>query len=401
MTQDSSGVRAQLRVGEGGAASDVQASYLVGCDGGGSTVRQLLGLKLEGSANLGTVTNIFFRCDDLLARSRVPRSRHYLFAGISAMGGAGGSLVVQDDLKHFATHLPIAPRPGVDFGATLRTLTGLDIHPDILYTGQWAQHMMVANRHGAGRVFLAGDANHLFIPAGGLGMNTGIVDAHNLAWKLAAVLEGWGGARLLESYLMERSAVAHRNMKAVAYAVEGVKTWRQIPTPPELDDPAQRERLERDYAQRVEPLNRRVYEMHGTDLGYRYDSSVIWRESGAPPHDDSYTYRPSTFPGAHVPHLWLEPGVALYDRLCRGYTLLRYAASAADTRSFEAAIRARGAPLHVLDFGGDAARCVLERDLVLVRPDLHVAWRGDSSPLDPAAVAAVVTGNAPPESSTS
>jgi hypothetical protein len=273
----------------------------------------------------------------------------------------------------------------------IRRLTGLDIQPEILHAGQWVQHMLVAERHSAGRVFLAGDSNHIFIPAGGLGMNTGIGDAINLGWKLAAVLRGWGGAGLLESYHDERGAVARRNLAAVAHAVDGVRQWRGIPITDEIrrDTPAGRTMREA-FVTKAEPLNRRVYEMHGTDLGYRYVSPVIAEELGTPPEDDSYHYQPTTWPGAHLPHVWIESGVALYDLMDSGYTLLRL--GAAHGAALEAAFAEQHVPLEILDINNPAIRDVFQRDLVLVRPDLHVAWRGDHLPPDVPALVAQVTG---------
>ncbi len=396
LSQDAHRIEVQLRA-RSGATARLTACYAVGCDGANSLVREQLGLKLEGAAGLGSIANIFFRCDDLLAKSRVPRGRHYLFAGVDATGGAAGSMVVQDDQKHFASHLPVALSDSPDLAGELRRRTGLDIHPEILFAGQWMQNMMVADQHGRGRVFLAGDSNHVFIPAGGLGMNTGIVDAANIAWKLVAMLAGWGGPRLLQSYLAERGAVARRNIKAVAYAVEGVIAWRKIPLPTLRNDADTDASADRDYAAQVEPLNRRVYEMHGTDLGYCYQSSIVCAEQGEVPPDDSYRYQPTTWPGAHLPHVWLAPGRALYDELgdacTASYCLLRLGGTTANTSAFEASLRATGMPLRVLDLSAMRVREVLQRDLLLVRPDMHIGWRGNEPPADPAAVAAAVTGH--------
>ena len=393
LTQSADGVEARVRSTNTSGSTQLRARYAVACDGANSTVRQLLGLSLEGAAGLGAIANIFFRCSDLLDKSRVPRARHYLFAGVDASGGAAGSMVVQDDQKHFASHLPVALSQSADLAGELRRRTGLDIQPEILFAGRWTQNMMVADRHAVGRVFLAGDANHVFIPAGGLGMNTGIGDATNLAWKLAAMIAGWGGPGLLQSYSTERGAVARRNIKAVAYAVDGVIAWRKIPVPTLGEDATANASADQAYAEKAAPLNRRVYEMHGTDLGYRYESEVICGESGNPPADDSYQYRPTTWPGAHLPHMWLAPGVALYDRMTSGYQLIRCGASAANTDLLAAALRRRGVPLEVLDIPDERIRAAFGCDCLLVRPDLHVAWRGNHEPDNPDAVAAVVTGH--------
>ena len=393
LTQHDDRVDLRLRSVGRSATSTLSSRYVVGCDGANSTVRELIGVKLRGASGLGAIANIFFRCDELLRESRVPRARHYLFAGVDSHGGAAGSMVVQDDQRHFATHLPADLADSADLPGEIRRRCGLDIHPEILFTGRWVQNMMISDRHSHGRVYLAGDANHVFIPAGGLGMNTGIVDATNIAWKLAAVVTGWGGPQLLASYGTERNAVAQRNLKAVGYAVEGVVAWRKIPLPVPGADAAANSRADAAYAAQVEPLNRRVYEMHGTDLGYRYASPVIWPQKGEPPADESYRYRPTTWPGAHLPHVWLPQGEALYDRLSSGYHVLRVGCAAAKTDALEAALRRRAVPFDVHTISDAAIRDVYECDLLLVRPDLHVAWRGNSLPTDPDAVVAAVTGH--------
>jgi 2-polyprenyl-6-methoxyphenol hydroxylase-like FAD-dependent oxidoreductase len=371
----------------------VVVPYMVACDGASSPVRKQLGIKMEGTAQLGAVTNVFFRCEDLFEKAKVPPARHYCFAGLGAGGGAAGTLIVQDDRRHFAYHT-VSPPTG-DLAEEIRRLTGLDIQPEILHAGTWVQHMLIAERHSQGRVFLAGDANHIYIPAGGLGMNTGIGDAINLGWKLAAMVQGWGGAGLVESYHDERGAVARRNIAAVAHALDGVRQWRGKPISEDIRrDTAAGRRMRENFVRETEPLNRRVYEMHGADLGYRYASPVICEEQGEPPADDTYRYQPSTWPGAHLPHVWVEPGVGLFDLLGPGYTLLRLCDHPADAAPLEAAFVKRQAPFEVRDIDSAAIRAVYQKNLVLVRPDLHVAWRGDDLPGDAAALAARVTGHA-------
>ena len=394
LTQDENQVTVTLRNLADDELEVMRVPYVAACDGASSPVRKELGIKMAGAAQLGAVTNVFFRCEDLFEKATVPPGRHYCFAGLGAGGGAAGTLIVQDDRKHFAYHT-VTPPTG-DLAQEIRRLTGLDIQPEILHAGTWVQHMLVAERHSLGRVFLAGDANHISIPAGGLGMNTGIGDAINLGWKLAAVLRGSGGPGLLESYHDERGAVARRNIAAVAHAVDGVRQWRGMPITNEirLDTEAGRAMRE-SFTRTAEPLNRRVYEMHGADLGYRYVSAVICDEPGEPPEDDSYRYQPSTWPGAHLPHVWLEPGVGLFDVLGLGYTLLRLGDHAADTAPLAAVFAEREIPLKILEIDSAEIREVYQRDLVLVRPDLHVAWRGDELPSDVTALAARVTGHVP------
>jgi hypothetical protein len=392
LSQDRDGVTAALR-GPDGASEQVRALFLAGCDGGGGIVRKEIDAAWEGRAQLGTIYNIFFRCDDFHAKSNPGVARHYCFAGVGPAGGAAGVIVTQDDLKHFAYHT-MAP-PDFDPAQLLRELTGLDISPHILHSAPWNQHLLVTDRHSRGRVFLAGDANHLYVPAGGLGMNTGIGDAINLSWKLAAVIQGWGGPALLESYGIERGAVARRNRDAVAWAIEGVIQWRGAYTPLVSDASPAGAKAREDFIRLADPANRRVYEMHGADLGYRYDSPVISAEDGSPPESDITVYRPTTWPGAHLPHVWLGPGAALYDRLSTaGFTLLHLGTTHANAQRLELAFRQAGAPFRMISLDDPQVRHVYERDFVLIRPDLHVVWRGNRLPDSPEKLAAIATGHA-------
>jgi len=388
LAQDDDGVTVQVRDHHGGAEREIRCRYLVGADGGSSRVRKAIGVEMEGQAGLGVVTNIFFRCDDLLEKSVVPEARHYCFAPIGASGGAAGTMAVQDDQKHFALHTTVPPDG--DIAEVIRNVLGLDIEPEVIHSGAWTQHMLVAKQHSLGRVFLAGDANHLFIPAGGLGMNTGIGDAINLGWKLEAALKGWGGEKLLESYSAERNATARRTLKKVAHAVEGSIKWREAFTPCVLEDTSQG-RAEREvFLEVANPLIRRIYEMHGSDLGYRYQSPVICGEAEEPPPDDAYTFVPSTYPGCHLPHAWLDKDTAVYDAVGTGFALLKL--GAVDSGALEKAFAASAVPLKVIEIDDAAIRKLYGCDLILVRPDLHVAWRGNTVPDNPVDMVNTVTG---------
>jgi hypothetical protein len=228
-------------------------------------------------------------------------------------------------------------------------------------------------------VFLAGDAAHLMIPTGGLGMNSGVGDAVDLAWKLAGTLRGWGGPRLLDAYELERRPVGERNVAASRYASVGRRKWRAL-----WRDPAELVRV-------AAVEQRKSNEMIGAELGYRYAGSPLIADEPGGPEDDFRAYRPTSWPGARLPHVWLEGHVALQDRLGPGYALLRLARK--DTSALEAAMRARGAPFEVLDIPDSAARDLYGHDLILLRPDLHVAWRGNRMPAEPAKLAARLTGH--------
>jgi hypothetical protein len=239
-------------------------------------------------------------------------------------------------------------------------------------------------------VFIAGDAAHLMIPTGGLGMNSGVGDVVDLSWKLAATLQGWGGPRLLAAYESERRPVGERNVAASRFASQGRRKWRAMYRADIRENAETRAHLAR-VAYEEQPKSN---EMIGAELGYRYDDSpLISPEPGVPPPLDFLRYRPTTWPGARLPHVWLEDGTAVQDRIDDGFTLLRLGGTEADTSGLERSLKAYGAPLKVLDIDDEPAREIYGYDLLLLRADMHVVWRGNRLPESPKRVATVATGH--------
>jgi len=272
---------------------------------------------------------------------------------------------------------------------------------EMLSVNEWTQHLLCAERYGEGRVFIAGDAAHLVIPTGGLGMNTGVGDAIDLSWKLAAMLAGWGGPQLLASYEKERRPIGLRNVKASRAAMSGRQTWRAAYHPDIRKNTPQGAAIRDEMSSRFNVEQRKVTEILGIEAGYRYiDSPIVWLEPGDGPDPDNPQYVPTTWPGARLPHVWLsDPAkpqnhIALHDRLRAGYTLLRLGGTRVDTLNLERAMRATGAPMEVFDIEEEIAREIYGFDLLLVRPDLHVVWRSNQLPEDPGAIAFVATGRA-------
>jgi hypothetical protein len=275
-------------------------------------------------------------------------------------------------------------------------LRGIGADLPIKILGHWpwtAGVALVAERFIAGRVALAGDAAHLFTPTGGFGMNTGMDDASNLGWKLAALVQGWGGPGLLRSYETERRPIAERNTIA---ARELNKHLIAMPAPPEMeqDSPAGAA-ARREVSAHLMTMGEEFASI-GVQLGARYDGSPIIAANGAPPSDDYVRYVPSGVPGGRAPHVWMDGGrgygCSLFDRLGRGFTLLRLAGSKADTASIEAAAAKRGIPLSVLDVPLPAARELYDHDLALIRPDQYLAWAGNAAPPDADRVLAQLVG---------
>ena len=267
---------------------------------------------------------------------------------------------------------------------------------EMLYVGEWKQNLLLADAYGRGRVFLAGDAVHLMIPTGGLGMNSGVGDAVDLSWKLAAVLQGWGGPTLLPSYEIERRPVGENNVAASRYASLGRRKWRAAWQPNIRDGTPEGAATRANLARIADVEQRKTNEMIGAELGYCYRGSpLIASEPGEGPQSDFRRYVPTTRPGARLPHAWLDDGSAMQDRIGygHGYCLIRLGRTRADTSSLARAFASIGAPLQTLDIPDQRPRDVYGCDLLLLRPDMHVVWRGNDAPSEPQMLAALATGH--------
>jgi 2-polyprenyl-6-methoxyphenol hydroxylase-like FAD-dependent oxidoreductase len=383
--QDAQTVTAQV-TGAGAAASRVRARYLVGCDGGGSTVRRQLGIALSGDGDIMRFRQALYYCEDLFERIPIGKGRHYHVADAEA-----SFLIVQDSTKHFTLHARVDRDE--DMASQFERTVAMPVDYEMLYVGQWSQNLLLADSYGEGRVFLAGDAAHLVIPTGGLGMNSGVGDATDLAWKLAAMLQGWGGPNLLASYDIERRQVGAHVVAASRYASQGRRAWRSAYRPNIRDNTPGGAETRANLARIADVEQRKSNEMIGAELGYRYENSPLICEQAGGPALDYRKYAPTTWPGARLPHVWLADGTPVQDHIGPGYTLLRLARNGVDTSALERALRAYGAPLKTLDINDDAARDVYGYNLILLRPDMHVVWRGDQPPHDPKRIAAVATGH--------
>jgi 2-polyprenyl-6-methoxyphenol hydroxylase-like FAD-dependent oxidoreductase len=388
-SQDAGGVTATVR-DLAGKSSQIKASYLVGCDGGASNVRRQLGISLAGNEDrMLQLRQSLHYCEDLFDRIPIGKGRHYHVADNHAT-----QMIVQDSTKHFTLHSIVDS--DADMVTMFARTIGLSLKFDTLYVGEWKQNLLLAERYGEGRVFLAGDAVHLVIPTGGLGMNSGVGDAIDLSWKLAATLQGWGGPRLLPSYTTERRPVGEKNVAASRFATLGRRAWRSMWRPNIRDDTPEGAAARAELTRVADLEQRKSNEMTGAELGYHYAGSpLVAHEEGEGPFYDFVEYRPTTWPGARLPHAWLDDGTAMQDRIGydSGFTLLRLGRSQADVAGLAKAFATYGAPFRVLDIPDAGPRAIYGYDLLLLRPDLHVAWRGNAPPADTARLAAMATGH--------
>ena len=371
--QTDSSVEATLEDGE-----RIRARYLVGCDGYSSTVRKQLGIAMQGDAMLNKAINIMFRTPSLSSLHDKGNAGRYVTIGTA---GPWASLTAADGRERWRL---MVYEEGLDPREAVRNAVGRDFDFEILTVGVWARRNLVAERYRQGRVFLAGDAVHVMPPNGGLGMNTGIGDAVDLGWKLAAVHEGWGGEALLASYEAERRPAGARACQEAMKNFERITPRRHFPAI--HDDSPEGRKTREELGQKLTVSMRNAWDNPlNTHLGYRYDHSPVCIPDGPlpPEPEDSRVYVQTSHPGCRAPHAWLPDGRSTLDLFGRGFTLLQLASP---ENPFAGAAEKNGVPLKSILLEDPELARLYERKLVLVRPDGHVAWRGDRAPSDPAAV---------------
>ncbi|GAA2892619.1 FAD-dependent oxidoreductase [Pseudonocardia halophobica] len=361
------GVRAAVSgpVGE----REVHADYLLGCDGANGVARAAIGARYAGGSGARPNLNVTFRApglgDDLLCA----RAVHYWVLGADA-GGIVGRADLDGTWWTVAQNVP----PGTDPVGLVRRLIGADVPVEVRAADPWEARMLLVDRYRGRRTFLVGDAAHLNPPWGGHGYNTCVGDAVNLAWKLAAVLHGWAGPALLDSYEPERRPVARQTIDDAA-AQEPLLAHAFAH--PDLDAAGPAGVARRAAAAEALAAKRGEFHSLGLVLGYHYADSPVVVDDGSPvPTHEPLRYHGSPRPGARLPHRWLADGSSLFDHLGPGFTLLRLDPRA-DAGPFTAAAARTGVPLTLLDVPGTAD--AYGAPLLLVRPDQHVAWRGSDA----------------------
>jgi 2-polyprenyl-6-methoxyphenol hydroxylase-like FAD-dependent oxidoreductase len=382
-------VHAEIVHAASGERKQVIAQYLAGCDGGRSTVRKQLGIGLHRLSDVKQALGGVFHAPTLWSTLAFEKAFHYN--------------VLNDDLPHLAVVGPLQPPDlwffdlmGVDADALdaaeiIRNVIGRQIPFDIRDAAPWTVHNALAERYREGRVFLLGDAAHLQSPSGGYGMNGGVGDAVNFGWKLAAVIQGWSGENLLDSYEIERRQF---HARALAETIQNSEDNELVT--PGLEDPVRGETLRAQLGDRIRRTKPKNFQSLGISLGYRYETSPVIVPDGTPPTPyETSRYIPTAHPGHRAPHAWLPDGTAIFDHFGRGFTLLTLGPQDIDCSSMEQAACARGVPLTVLRRSEPELRELYEADLVLIRPDQHVGWRSDAEPEDPGAVIDVLRGAAP------
>ncbi len=388
--QDDAGVTADIVEEATGVKTRVRCAYLAGCDGGGSRVRRQIGVDLDGEMAVAGAYMVHFRSTDRDVVQRWGPTWHYQ--------SGTGTVIAQNDDDIYTLQAWLIPGLGLENKTPQEVLEGWVGKPfryEILQANPWTANFVVAQQYRKGRVLLAGDSAHQFIPTGGYGMNSGIADAAGLSWIIAAAVQGWGGDTLFDAYDLERRPTAWWHLRAaerhMAVRMQIGELYGAVGDIDGDDDESRAKRI--DLAREIAAIGNAENESWGVELGYRYDESPIVVHEDVRTEIDPLTYRAHTDPGGRLPHVFLADGASVHDRLGLYFTLV--VIGSGDTSAFEAAARAAAIPLDILRLDRPDLLPVYQRNFLLVRPDQHIAWRGDLLPQDASAMLGLVAGREP------
>nr|WP_281377833.1 FAD-dependent monooxygenase [Sphingobium subterraneum] len=389
--QDEEQVRVHIRDVTSGEVQTVSAAYLVGADGARSTVRELAGIEMQGAYGLSHNYNTIFEAPGIAeAHGHGPGIHYWQLNG--ELPSTIGPMDVGDRWYFIPMGLPKGERfSDEEMPDILRRATGLDLPFRVLSSDYWVASRLLADRYSDGRVFLIGDACHLHPPFGGHGMNMGVGDSVDLGWKMAAVLQGWGGPTLLDSYEAERRPVHETFLEetAINHATAANKLFREGVE----DSTEEGDRVRREVAEFIQETKKREFYSLNIVLGYSYFGSPIIERNETDPEiwKPGPDYIPSASAGSLAPHRWLSDDSSLYDKFGTGYTMLVLdAQSRGDAENLREQAAKLAIPFDIVSLFDPTVRELYEAPLVLVRPDQHIAWRGI---VPPANLLMVVTGH--------
>lgn len=421
LSQDDDGVTAVVRHRETGEEREIRARYVVGADGARSVVADQMGFEFEGEAGLGAALNIWLEADLTQYCEYRPGVLYWMAQpGNDYWVGSGTWINVKPFTEWvlICMYDPSEGEPDTSDEALIararQTIGDDSVDVRIKASSSWQINRLVATEYQRGRAFIMGDAAHRHPPANGLGTNTSIQDAFNLAWKLAAVLRGEAGPQLLETYSAERQPVGKRvverawksvvDMGPISEALgfrpgqSSEEGWESLE---DLVAPGARQAERRAQLDAAIDLQHYQFNAHGMDMGQYYDSSAVIGGSAVAPDDGTdhdLVYTPSTVPGASLPHAWIDRDrrrLSTLDLVGAGRFTLLVGLDAGEWReAAQAASQSLGVDLVVEQVGQGcenndvlnqwaAVRGVADSGALLVRPDRFVSWRSDEAPADP------------------
>jgi len=375
-------VRAEIEEIETGNRETIIADYLIGCDGGQGMVRRQLGFTYGGRSSTGdrfydgTMLSIYVRAPEIFDVINMPIAWHYWT--INPKGRVDFiTLDGEGEYVLLAEVPPGVPLEDIDVEAIVQNAIGAETPFEVVSVQEWMAGLaLVTDHYQKGRVMLAGDSVHLFTPSGGFGFNTGIDDTANLGWKLGAVVQGWAPSSILETYETERRPIGVRNTSASGDYADKIGAldfadW--------VDEDSERGAAARQDLEAELQTFKEEFASLGVILGARYDGSPLVVSDGTtPPEDHRAIYTPSACPGGRAPHYWINGKESLYDWLGPWFTLLRLGPDAPKADDWVAAANHLNMPLSIVGIEEQGIRDLYDAPLALIRPDHHVAWRGNA-----------------------
>ncbi len=393
-TQSSDGVVTEAEDLDSSERLLIDSDYMVGCDGGHSEIRRQIGARLTGDAVVQRTQSTYFRAPSLLGMMQARPA----WSNQSINPRRSANIFAIDGRETWLLHCYLRPDEpdfeAVDRDRCLRLVIGVgpEFEYEVISKEDWYGRRLIADRFRDRRVFLCGDAAHIWVPFAGYGMNAGIADAMNLSWMLAGVLLGWADPAILHAHEAERWPITEQvSHYAMNTSVAMARARAEVPAAIEAAGP-DGDAARAEFGRMMCEINVPQFCCGGLNFGYFYEQSPIVAYDGeaAPPYT-MYDFTPSTVPGCRVPHVWLRDGRSLYDALGPWFTMLRLDPSVSVMPLAEAAAHRR-VPLTVLDVDAEGAGTLYPHKLLLARPDQHVAWRGDLVPDDPLALVDRVRG---------
>lgn len=390
-------VVARVRDLDTGEVFAIEASYAIGCDGARSAIRRKIGARFVGEAEIARNLSSFIRAPALLEMISAKRKPSWMSQAINPR--RAGNAIAIDGKELWLIHCRVKAHETdfatIDRDRAIRDVLGVDerFEYELLTKEDWIARRLVADRMRKDRIFLCGDAAHIWIPVAGYGMNCGIADVTGLTWMLAAVLNGWAPPTILDAFERERHPITEQVSRFVAEL--GVQLVRRRNEPPEgiEEEGPEGAAVRARFGREMYDMNVGQYCCGGLNFGYFYDNSpLIFYDGEAQPSYTMATFTPSTVPGCRLPHVWLGDGRSIYDVLGSDYTLLR-SNPALDVTELVDAAMAEGFPLTVVDVVAPQDSALCKYPLLMVRPDRHVAWRGVELDLRPSEMIAKLRGD--------
>ena len=389
-SQNADGVTSKIKNIKTGIIKEIKSQYMVACDGGKSKVRDKLNINLKGRADMAKFVSIYFKAPEFMKCHKFGTANIYF----PLHKEYAGFLLNWDGGTTFTYHLMLQKNQiwdKVNPKLAIESVLGSRTKIEIISVQPWSAHALVAEKYVDKRIILSGDAAHLFSPTGGFGMNTGISDAIDIAWKLQAMIEGWGGKNLIDSYFYERHSIGIRNTQEAADCFDQIYSVMQYGD--ELDEETDKGKSLRKKLSINLKEQDKLISSSGTLLGYRYtNSAIIISDGTTETTDNPRVYIPTARPGHRAPHIWLEEGISILDKFGKDFTLICFINDKKGIHKFMVDAKVIKIPLHIIKIEDKDASKLYEFNFILVRPDLMVAWRSNLLPDNPRTVLEKISG---------